>query len=156
VQLLLDAQADVNVATSWGATPLSTAALTGLTKVVQMLLAAPQLATGTLVHALGEAVAWRPVQLAMDLLKALMSRDMDAAAAELARHPSLAGSVLQQWQAAEGAVRQEEARWPALQQRMVGVALAHQQLRAAAAGTVTSVTVGIAAVQAAAPESGDT
>jgi ankyrin repeat protein len=136
VQLLLDAHADVNC-DAGGSTPFYLAADAGHTETVQLLLTAPDLATESIADGLGAAAGH--AELAVTILQALMSRDIPAAAAELAqtgRH-SLARNVLSQWQAAEEAEKEQEARWPALQQLLVGIATAHQQLREAAADVVT-------------------
>jgi hypothetical protein len=66
----------------------------------------------------------------------------------------MATEVVRQWKAAEDVIRQQEAWWPALQQLLFGVCLAHQQLREHAAVIIASAVS--AAVQTAAPELSDT
>jgi hypothetical protein len=93
------------------------------------------------------------------LFETLMARDSAAAAAALYADQSLAAIVLADvsvaaevlglWQAAEDTTRELEARWPEVQELMVGVASTHQQVQAAAAEIATSSVT--AAVQAAQP-----
>lgn len=97
--------------------------------------------------------------LAVVLFETLMARDSAAAAAALYADQSLAAIVLADvsvaaevlglWQAAEDTTRELEARWPEVQELMVGVASTHQQVQAAAAEIATSSVT--AAVQAAQP-----
>jgi hypothetical protein len=148
VQLLLNAGADPNAADAWHKTPIYRAAQGGHTQAVQLLLASQQSTPAAMAGAARAAITGGHGELAMVLFNALRSRDKVLAAAELADQ-SLAIEVLMQLQAAEDSVRELEARWPPLQQLVVGVAITHQELRAAAAGiTATAAT---AAVQAAAP-----
>jgi hypothetical protein len=157
LQLLVDAQADPSAADAYGRTPLCIAAMRGDSRAVEVLVSAPQLATDVIVGAARAAAAAGRVQSAVAALRGVMTRDMSAAAAELA-NPSVAAEVLRQWEAAAGAAREQEARlrdsiaeqearWPALQQLLVGIATSNQQLRAATAGSTASV--GAAAVQTA-------
>jgi hypothetical protein len=132
VQLLLDAGAEINSADVQGRTCLYDASYDGHSEAMQLLLASPQLVTKSMSGAAGTAAEQGHAELAVMVLKALMSRDLGAAAIELAGQQSLAAEVLRQCQAIEDAVRQQEARWPALQQLLIGIATAHQQLRAAA------------------------
>lgn len=68
----------------------------------------------------------------------------------------MAAEVLVQWQAAEEAVRQQEARWPALQELMIHIALTREQLQVGAARISTSAaTAAITAWQAAGGAAGD-
>jgi hypothetical protein len=46
---------------------------------------------------------------------------------------SVAAAVLGLWETAEATIREEEARWPALQQLMIGIAETHRQLQLAEA-----------------------
>jgi hypothetical protein len=101
-------------------------------QAVQLLLAAPQLATEAVADAAKAAAAAGHADLAVAVLKALKSRDRNAAEAALANQ-SLAAVMLRQWEADQELLRQQEARWPALQHLLIGVSAAHQQLRAAAA-----------------------
>lgn len=71
-------------------------------------------------------------ELAVVVLQALLVHDKAAAAAVLADQ-SLAAGVLAHWQAAVSTLREQEARWPALQGLVMGLAATHQQLQAAAA-----------------------
>jgi hypothetical protein len=50
---------------------------------------------------------------------------------------SVAAAVLGLWEAAEAIIREEEARWPALQQLMIGIAETHHQLQLAEADIAT-------------------
>jgi hypothetical protein len=152
VQLLLNAGADVNKGDVNQKTPLHYAARAGRTQTVQLLLAAPQLTLQATTGAARTAAKAGHAELAKIVLRAVMARDM-AAVAELLDEPTLAAEVLRQWQAAEANVREQEARWPALQQLLVGVAGAHQQLRAATAEiTAPAISTAAAEVQAAATE----
>lgn len=68
----------------------------------------------------------------------------------------MAAEVLVQWQAAEDAVRQQEARWPALQELMIHIALTREQLQVEAAHISNSAaTAAITAWQAAGGAAGD-
>lgn len=53
----------------------------------------------------------------------------------------MAAEALKQWAAAESTAREQEARWPALQQLLIGICATHQELRMAAADTATSEVV---------------
>jgi hypothetical protein len=75
-------------------------------------------------------------ELAITVLRALKLRDSSAAAAEVVGSQALAAEVLRQWGAAEDTAREKQARWPALQQLLIGISASHQQLRAAAADKV--------------------
>jgi ankyrin repeat protein len=136
VQVLLDAAAEMNSADAWGRTPVYCAATAGHTLAVQLLLSAPQLTTEAMAGAARAAAAAGHTELAIMVVKALMSRDSSAAAAELA-DPPLAAEVLRSWEAAEASVQQQEARWPALQELVIGIAGAHQQLPTAAAAAAS-------------------
>lgn len=61
----------------------------------------------------------------------------------------MAAEVLVQWQAAEEAVRQQEARWPALQELMIHIALTREQLQVGARISTSAATAAITAWQAA-------
>jgi hypothetical protein len=78
-------------------------------------------------------------ELAGVVLRALKSRDSSVAARELIglRDESFAAEVPRQWGAASDTAREQQAWWPALQQLLIGISSAHQQLRTAAAGTAT-------------------
>jgi hypothetical protein len=65
----------------------------------------------------------------------------------VAADQSVAVEVLRQWQAAEASIREWQARWPALQQLLVGICATHKQLQAA---DISTAAVS-AAVQAAIP-----
>jgi hypothetical protein len=91
-------------------------------------------------------------ELAAVVMRDLLSRDGAETAAEKVANlgdPLLVALLMRQWQAAEGRAREAEARWPACQQLLIGVATAHQQLRGAAADIRTAAVS--AAVQAAGP-----
>jgi hypothetical protein len=90
------------------------------------------LAIEAMVSAAAAAAGAGHAELAWVLFEALMARDLAAATAVLA-NPSVAEEVFVRWQAAEDIIREEEARWPELQQLLVGIAGVHQQLHAAAA-----------------------
>jgi ankyrin repeat protein len=156
VKLLLAAKADVNAAAAGGKTALYLAAEGGHTGVVGFLLAAPQLAIVSMLGAAGAAAAAGHTEPAVLVLQALMSRDGLTAAAELAGQQPLAAEVLRQWEAAEGLVRQLEARWPALRQLLIGVLTTHKQLQAAAADIkASSVRAASSALQAGSPVVGE-
>jgi hypothetical protein len=53
---------------------------------------------------------------------------------------AVGAEVLVRWEAAEAIIREEGARWPELQQLLLGVARTHQQLRSAAAHITTSAS----------------
>jgi hypothetical protein len=72
-------------------------------------------------------------ELAITVLRALKSKDRSAAATELVGSQALAAEVLRQWGAAEDTAREQEARWPALQQLLIGISASHKQLQTAAA-----------------------
>jgi hypothetical protein len=91
---------------------------------LQLLLAAPQVTLEDMTGAAKAAATAGHAELGHVVLRAVTARDM-AAAALLLEEQALAAEVLKQWQAAEANVREQEARWPALQQLMVGVASAH-------------------------------
>jgi hypothetical protein len=157
VQLLLDAQADVNIQSTAAAgsrTPLSCAAAGGHMQVVQRLLTAPQLNTEAMASAAREASAAGHAELTIVVLKALISRDRSAAAGALGGQQALAADVLRLWQLSADAVRQQEARWPALQQLLLNIAFSHQHLQASAGDIITGAVS--AAVQAVAPQMGVT
>jgi ankyrin repeat protein len=101
VKVLPDAQANINSADDQGRTPVEYAATNGHMQVVLLLLGAPQLATEAIAGAAAAAASAGHAELAIAVLKALMSRDMPAAVAALAGQP-LADAVLRQWEAAEG------------------------------------------------------
>lgn len=147
-QLLLANHADVNAADADGQTPIYRAAHSGMAKTVQLLLAAPQLASKAMAGAAKAAAARGHTDLAIAIMKVLIARDGPTAdaTAMLARQP-VASKVLRLWQAAEDTVREEEARWSELQQLLLGIAGTHQQLQAAAGGISASAV--IAAMQAA-------
>lgn len=67
----------------------------------------------------------------------------------------MAAEVLVQWQAAEDAVRQQEARWPALQELMIHIALTREQLQVGARISTSAATAAITAWQAAGGAAGD-
>lgn len=67
----------------------------------------------------------------------------------------MAAEVLVQWQAAEEAVRQQEARWPALQELMIHIALTREQLQVGARISTSAATAAITAWQAAGGAAGD-
>jgi ankyrin repeat protein len=119
VQLLLNAQADVSSAAVGGVPLVCSAAAAGHMQTVQLLLAAPQLTSQAMAGAAVAAAAAGHAELAIVVLKALMSRDEPAAAAELAGEQSLAAEVLRLWEAADDTIKQEEARWPDLQQLLM-------------------------------------
>jgi ankyrin repeat protein len=146
VQLLLDAHADTTSVNLEGSTPLRCAALGGHTQAVQLLLTAPQLTMEVMTNAAKAAATAGHAELANVMLRAVMARDIRAAA-QLLGEEALAANVLRQLQAAEANVREQEARWPALQQLLIGIAGSHQQLQAAAAD-ITACAVS-AAMQAA-------
>lgn len=102
----------------------------------------------------GEAAASEGhAELAFEVLKAVMVRDMAAATRLFIEEADTLGAeVMRQWQAAAATVREHEARWPALQGLLVGIAGAHQQLQAATADITASAVS--AAVQAATREFG--
>jgi hypothetical protein len=100
-------------------------------------------------------------ELSWLVLKAMMARDMHAAAEALAilANQPVAAEVLGELQASknmvrelEGRVRELEARGPELQHLLVGIAGSHQQLQAAAADITASVVN--AAMQAAGQATG--
>lgn len=153
MQLLLDAGADPNVTDEWNKTPIYRAAEGGHTQAIQLLLASPQMAPAAMAGAARAAQAAGHAELAIMLFNALRSRDRALAAAELALCPTLIPEVLMQLQAAEDSVSEHEARWPALQQLVVGMATTHQELRAAAADITASAVS--AAMQAAMPLSSE-
>jgi ankyrin repeat protein len=133
VQLLLDAGADITAGNVQGSTPPQHAAEGRHTQAVQLRLAAPRVTLEDMTGAAKAAATAGHAELAHVVLGAVIARDM-AAAAPLLEEQALAAQVLKQWQAAEANVREQEARWPALQQLLVGIAGAHQQLQAASAG----------------------
>jgi hypothetical protein len=93
---------------------------------------AAQNTAGVVTGAAQEAAAAGHAELAIQLLKAVVSQiepaPAEAAAAVLANQ-SVATGVLDLWEAAECTIREEEARWPALQQLVIGIASTHQQLQ---------------------------
>jgi ankyrin repeat protein len=103
LQLLLNAHADINSADAQGRTPVCHAAAGGHTRAVQLLLAVPQLATESTAGAARAAATAGHTELAIVVLKALLSRYISAAAAELADQ-TLAAEVLRLWQAADARV----------------------------------------------------
>lgn len=123
-------------------------------QAVQLLLAAPHLKPEVMAGQIRAAVLAGRSDVAIVVLKALVSRDRLSAAAVLASRQSVATAVLRQWRADERVIRKQEAQWPALQQLLIGMCLAHQQLREDAAVIIASAVT--AAVQAAAPELSDT
>mgnify|MGYP001806847916 CR=1 FL=1 len=116
------------------------AAHEGHTTVVQQLLAAhASLSIQALANAADAAAAAGHAELAVMLLQTLVAQDGPvpaAAIAVLAKQP-VAAVVLGLWEAAEGAIREEEERWPKLQQLMIGIAGTHQQLQLAKADSVS-------------------
>lgn len=134
-------------------TPVHSAAAAGQMQTVQLLLASPNLTTKAIEGAAKVANDSGHADLAIALLRALMSRDKAAAVTELKGQQSLAAEVLKQWQASDDAARGLEARWPALQHLLLGIIATQKQLRAAAAD-ITATTVS-AAVQAATPVGGN-
>jgi hypothetical protein len=132
VQLLLGADADANVADGDSRVPVYHAAAGGHSEVVQLLLAAPKLATEAIADAAAAVGAAGHTQLAMVLLNALLQRQQLPAATATLASQSVAAEVIGQWQAAEEAVRELEARWPQTQELIVSIAAAHQQLQTAA------------------------
>lgn len=136
IQLLLNAQSDINRRSLFTAvvprgvmTPVHYAAASGHLEAVQLLTSGPQLSAQTLVGTAAAAAAVGHTEVAVVLLRALMVRDREAAAVEVAKSRSLATEVLRLLQEAEDRLKEQEARWPVLQQLLVGAATAHQQLR---------------------------
>lgn len=160
VRLLLAAGADVNVTNAQHQPPLRGAAAAGHTEMLHLLLAAPQMAATGMAGAAEAAAAAGHVDVAILVLKALRDCDMPAAAAVVAGQ-AVAAEVIRQWQAAEDAVTELEGQWPAVQELIVSIATAHQQLQAtrevlggtADAGAVAAGSVAV--VGDAAPLCGD-
>lgn len=98
-----------STAAVWGQTAIYMAAKHGHTEIVWLLLTASHVATEDMVDLARVALAAGRARLAAMLLKALMSRDMPAAAALFAGQENLACEALKQWQAAEVTLREQEA-----------------------------------------------
>jgi ankyrin repeat protein len=79
-----NAHASSNAADGDGNTPLYRAAVGGHTETVLLLLAAPDLATEVMASSAIAAATAGHAELAITVLKALMARDMPAAAAVMA------------------------------------------------------------------------
>jgi hypothetical protein len=132
VQLLLEAQANVTAVNILGQTAMDLAAMSGHAEVVQLMLdATPQLSSELIATAARMAGGAGHRQLAMMLFELVMARGVVAmqAAASVLAEPGIAGEVLAHWRAAEERVRELEAREPALQHLLIGVAVAHKALR---------------------------
>jgi hypothetical protein len=119
---------------------------------VQLLLAAENLAAEVLAGAAQAAAAAGHTELAIVLLKSVVAQDSPApaTAAAVLIDQSVASGVLELWEAAESAIREEEARWPELQQLVIGIARTHQQLQSVAAAaeiTTPEVSPGVQAGQ---------
>jgi ankyrin repeat protein len=144
VQLLLAACAGScsNTPDVLGHTAMHCAAAGGHADTVELLLTVPELTPGSNQGAARAAAEAGHAQLAVVLLEALMLRGKQTTAAHLLAHwPSrytLAAGLFRQWWAAEGLVRELEARWPALQQLLVGIIATQKQLQAAPAHTSAS------------------
>lgn len=144
-QQLLDAQGNVNAATEFCNTSMYYAAAGGHSKTVRLLLAAPQLTTEAFAGAAAAAAAAGHMELAIMVLEALCARDSPATVAAELQEPALGLGVLGQWEASESAVQEEEARWPAFQEFVIGVAgvtAVHQQVQEAAGNTTSCIEYG--------------
>jgi hypothetical protein len=106
-----------------------------------LLLASPLLAAQGMAGAAEAAAASGHADLAILVLRSLMARNMPAALAALAGQ-ALATEVLGLWQAAEEAaeeaIRESEAKWPAVQELLVSIATTHQQLQAASTASAAA------------------
>jgi hypothetical protein len=115
------------------------------------MLAVPQLTTEAMVDAAETAASEGHVKLAFLLFEALMARDWTAATEVLAEQ-SVAEEVFVRWQAAEDIIREEEARWPELQQLLIEIAGTHQQLQLASRQQPVAAGISVSATNAASPD----
>jgi hypothetical protein len=148
VQLLLNAGADTTAtAVSESRTALDLAAAGAHIATVLLLAPLPTVPGPTpesfvLADAAGAAAATGHAEEAIMLFKALMAQDVQATQRKLNSYQpgglALAAEVLRQWQTAGCTATELEARWPALQQLLVGILATHKQLQAASADLTAS------------------
>jgi ankyrin repeat protein len=151
VQLLMGAHAGIDAADGSGSTLFCLAAAQGHVRVVQLLLAARQLSPEAMLSAAKAAAAAGYAELAVMVLRALMSRYRPAAEAPRARQYVQTAEVLLQWEAAAaaGMHAQQPAQCPLLHQFLANITKATQQSGATAAADTTA-SAASAALQAAA------